>query len=382
MKVLVTGGAGFIGSHTVDELLLRGHRVRIMDNFEKPAHLRGKPDYIPEDVEVIEGDVRNRGDWEKALDDIEAVYHFAAYQDYLPDFSKFFHVNCVGTALLYEVAVERNIPLKKVIIASSQAVYGEGRYRCSNDKCEMTKNKGGHYPDMRSSRQLDKADWDHRCPFCNKRMDPQPVSESKVKPQNQYAVSKYAQEMISLNLGKRYGIPTVAMRYSIVQGPRQSFFNAYSGACRIFCLSYFFDKKPVIYEDGKQIRDFINIQDAVSANMLVLEKKEADYQALNVGGGKGYTVAEFADTVRRILGKSMRPKIPGRYRFGDTRHIISNIEKLKGLGWSPKYSPQKSVSDYLSWLRAQADIENVLDYAEKTMKKLNVVRKSAVKEKR
>lgn len=376
MRILVTGGAGFIGSHTVDALLRRGHQLRILDNFEKPVHLRGKPAYLPDDTEVIEGDIRNKADWERALDGINVVYHLAAYQDYLPDFSKFFHVNSVGTALLYEVAVERNIALEKVIIASSQAVYGEGKYKCSNAACQVSENGGIYYPDIRSAEKLSRGDWEHRCPFCDKRMEPQPTDEARVNPQNQYALSKYTQELIAFNLGKRYGIPTVALRYSIVQGPRQSFYNVYSGVCRIFCLSYFLGKQAVAYEDGKQIRDFVNISDVVYANLMVLGKEEANYQVFNVGGGAAYTVLEFAEIVRKVSGEDFLPRIPGEYRFGDTRHIISDISKLKTLGWRPKYSPDESVRDYVAWLKEQVHLEDVLDYAERKMKEMNVVRKA------
>jgi dTDP-L-rhamnose 4-epimerase len=317
--------------------------------------------------------VRDKAAWETSLEGIDAVYHFAAYQDYLPDFSKFFHVNSVGTALLYEVAVERNLPLKKVVIASSQAVYGEGRHHCPS--CDIT-----IYPDIRSSDVMDKGLWDHLCPTCSTFLEVQPTDESRINPQNQYALSKYTQELIAINFGRRYNIPTAAMRYSIVQGPRQSFYNAYSGACRIFCLSYFFDKSPAIYEDGKQVRDFVNIKDVVAANIAVLESDKANYEVFNVGGGRAYTVSEFDATVRKVFGKeAMAPRMPGEYRFGDTRHIFSDVSKLKDLGWEPKFTPEDSVRSYMEWLKEQVDIEDVLDYAERKMKEMAVVRKAAVK---
>jgi len=365
MNILITGGAGFIGSHTAEALIKKGYKVRILDNLTEPVHQNGKPLYIPDGAEFIKGDVRSKDDWIKALKNIDVVYHFAAYQDYLPDFSKFFHVNSVGTALLYEVAVEKKIPLKKVIVASSQAVYGEGKYLCDKD--------GIQYPNIRSKAQLDKGIWEIPCPVCGGKMKPLWTDESKVNPQNQYAISKYTQELIAINLGRRYNIPTVCMRYSIVQGPRQSFYNAYSGACRIFSLSYYFGKQPTIYEDGQQLRDFVNIEDVVEANILVLEKPEANFQVFNVGGGKAYTVIEFAQIVANIFGVEFKPNIPGKYRFGDTRHIMSDISKLKNLGWSPKYSPEKSVRDYKEWLESQNLKSSILEYAEKTMEKLNVV---------
>ena len=365
MNILVTGGAGFIGSHTAQALVRKGHRVRILDNLTEPVHKDGQPLYVPDGVEFIKGDVRNKDDWIKALKDIDVVYHFAAYQDYLPDFSKFFHVNSVGTALLYEIAVQEKIPLRKVIIASSQAVYGEGKYLCDRD--------GVQYPDIRLRKQLDKGIWEVSCPVCGRRMRPLWTDESKVNPQNQYAVSKYTQELIAINLGRRYDIPTVCMRYSIVQGPRQSFYNAYSGACRIFSLSYYFGRQPTIYEDGRQLRDFVNIEDVVEANILVLEKPEADFQVFNVGGGKAYTVIEFAQIVAKVFDAEFKPDIPGKYRFGDTRHIMSDISKLKALGWEPRYSPQKSVEDYKKWLESRDVREDVLEYAEKNMERLNIV---------
>ena len=367
MKILVTGGAGFIGSHTSDVLLARGHRVRIMDNLEPPVHLKGRPDYIPEKAEFIRGDVRVKTDWEKALKGIEVIFHFAAYQDYLTDFSKFFEVNSQGTALLYEVAVEKNLPLEKVIIASSQAVYGEGKYECSED--------GTVYPAPRSLAQLKRGDWELRCPECDRKIKMQLTDESRVNPANSYAISKYSQELIGLTLGKRYSIPTICLRYSIVQGARQSPYNLYSGALRAFAVSIHSGKEPVIYEDGQQLRDYVNIEDVARANLLVLEDSRMDYQVYNVGGGKGYTVLELAEAVAEAFERDSDLKISSKFRYGDTRHIISDITKLKTLGWKPTNSVEKSVDDYVGWLRKEKITKDLTEYAQKKMKELEVVQR-------
>ncbi len=365
MKVLVTGGAGFIGSHTVDALLAKDHQTRIMDSLESPVHLEGKPNYIPKKAEFILGDVRVKTDWEKTLKEIDAVFHFAAYQDYLTDFSKFFDVNSRGTALLYEVAVEKKLPLKKVIIASSQAVYGEGKYRCSED--------GIVYPAPRSLEQLRRGDWELRCPKCGNKIKIQLTDESRVNPTNSYAISKYSQELIGLTLGKRYNIPTICLRYSIVQGPRQSPYNLYSGALRAFAASIHSGKEPVIYEDGQQLRDYVNIEDVVRANLLALEDSRTDYQVYNVGGGKAYTVLDLANMVARALGKKVKKKVSGKFRLGDTRHIISDISKLKALGWQPTNPIEKSVKDYLNWLSTIEIRENTVECAQRRMEILRVI---------
>lgn len=365
MKVLVTGGAGFIGSHTADALLARGHRVRIMDSLEPSVHLKGKPDYIPEKAEFIRGDVRVKNDWEKALKEIDVVFHFAAYQDYLTDFSKFFDVNSRGTALLYEVAVEKKLPLKKVIIASSQAVYGEGKYKCSQD--------GIVSPGPRSLKQLKRGEWELRCPKCGRKIKMQLTNESRVNPANSYGISKYSQELIGLTLGKRHNIPTICLRYSIVQGARQSPYNLYSGALRAFAVIVYSGKEPVIYEDGMQLRDYVNIEDVVRANLLAMEDSRADYQIYNVGGGKAYAVFDLANMVARALGKKVKNKASGKFRLGDTRHITSDISKLKALGWQPINSIEKSVKDYLNWLSRTEIRENMVEYTQKRMETLKVI---------
>jgi dTDP-L-rhamnose 4-epimerase len=366
MRILVTGGAGFIGSHTVDRLLDEGHEVRILDNLQKPVHLKGKPDYIPEKAEFILGDVRNKEILENSMRDVDAIYHFAAYQDYLPDFSTYFHVNSVSTAMIYEIIVEKKLPVKKVIVASSQAVLGEGLYKCSEH--------GEMIPDIRLEKQLSQGDWEHHCTHCRKYMKHLPTPETRINPQNQYAMSKHSQEMIAINLGKRYEIPSVALRYSIVQGPRQSFYNAYSGAMRIFNLHLYFNRQPTIYEDGMQVRDYINYQDVVNANLLVLENKEANYQSFNVGGGKGFTVVDFFNKVQEVTGKNIDPVIAKYYRYGDTRHIVSDIQKLQSLGWQPEVPIEKSIEEYWEYLKKQTNIEDILDYAEKTLMTKGIVR--------
>ena len=362
---VVLGGAGFIGSHTVDALLARGYHVRVVDSLTPKIHPRGKPNYLPSEVEFIQADVLDRVALGAAVRGAECVFHLAAYQDYLPDFSTFLHVNTVSTALLYEVLVEQLEVVKKVVVASSQAAYGEGRYHCPHD--------GVVYPNLRGKAQLERADWEPRCPLCGGAIASQLTDESHVNPQNAYALSKYSQEMVALALGRRYDMPTVAMRYSIVQGPRQSLYNAYSGACRIFCLSLHFDQPPLVYEDGLQRRDFVNIHDVVDANMLVLDDPRADGQVFNVGGGRAYTVLEFAKLAARVFNKPLQPSLPGLFRFGDTRHIHSDIRKLQDLGWSPRRSAQDSVHEYLSWLQDQEQVEDVLQYAQRHMRHLNVV---------
>ena len=188
-------------------------------------------------------------------------------------------------------------------------------------------------------------------------------------------MSKIAEEMFALQLGKRYGIPSVAMRYSIVQGSRQSFYNAYSGACRIFCLAFHQGKEPQIYEDGNQIRDFVNIHDVVDANLLVLEDNRADYEMFNVGGGAPITVKHFAETVAEVFGiEDYEPKPCGKYRFGDTRHIWSDISKLEKLGWKPTRTIYDSVSEYKEWLNTASSIDNIIEYCSKKMEELNVLR--------
>ncbi len=366
MRTLVTGGAGFIGSHTVDRLLECGHAVRILDSLAQPVHRTGKPAYLNPAAEFVQGDVTRREDLRAALAGIDAVYHFAAYQDYLPDFSKFFHVNAVGTALLYELVVEHGLPIRKVVVASSQAVYGEGRHRCPN----------GHvvHPPLRSEERLRSGRFEIPCPECGAETTWEPTDESRVNPQNQYALSKHAQEQLAVHLGRRYHIPSVAMRYSIVQGPRQSFYNAYSGACRVFCLSHHVGRLPPIYEDGLQARDFVNIHDVVDANLLVLEDARADYQVLNVGGGRAYTVAEFAGIVAGVFDREIDAKPSGLYRFGDTRHSVSDVSRLRALGWEPRRTAADSVEEYVAWLREQNDVEDVLSAAERTMKAMGVVR--------
>jgi dTDP-L-rhamnose 4-epimerase len=366
-KVLVTGGAGFIGSHTTDKLIELGFEVRILDNLLKPVHLKGKPSYLNPKAEFIYGDVRDKTTMEDALRDVEYIYHLAAYQDYLPDFSTFFDVNTKSTALIYEIAVEKKLPIKKIIVASSQFVQGEGIYKKSDGTFVS--------PHQRPIAQLEKGEWEWKDESGNL-MEWQWTSETHANPPNSYAISKYSQELIAMSLGKRYEIPSVALRYSIVQGPRQSFYNAYSGACRIFNLHYFFNRPPVIYEDGMQRRDFVNIHDVVDANVLVLQNSKADYNVFCVGGGKPYTVKEFADIVAAIHSKEhIRAKIPGEFRVGDTRHTCSDTTKLKNLGWNPKRTAKESVEEYLQYLKEQTDIEDILEYAEKTMKQLQVVRK-------
>ncbi|HET8643280.1 MAG TPA: NAD-dependent epimerase/dehydratase family protein [Pseudonocardiaceae bacterium] len=366
MRVLVTGGAGFIGSHTCDRLVSLGHEVIVLDALTAPVHRGGRPNYVTPGAELFIGDVRNRDLVANLLRRVDAVFHLAAYQDYLPDFARFTDVNVTSTAMLYEIIVAERLELSRVVVASSQAAMGEGLYRCPEH--------GEQTPDMRPEPALARARWDLGCPTCGGPLELLRTPERIANPQNAYGMSKYAQEMVAHNLGRRYGIPTVALRYSIVQGPRQSVYNAYSGACRIFCLHYLLGGAPTLYEDGQAVRDYVNIHDVVDANVLVLCDERAAGHVFNVGGGCGYTTQEFAEVVRRQYGSGEPGRISGEYRFGDTRHIHSDIDALKQLGWAPRRTPADSVAEYASWLDGMPGLADVLAEANAKMRTLGVVR--------
>lgn len=368
MKVLVTGGAGFIGSHTVDLLLEKGYEVRVLDSLQKRVHPRGKPSYLSREAEFIQGDVANKDDMDKALRGVEGVFHLAAYQDYMTDFSRFIHVNTESTALMFELILEKKYPIKKIVFASSQAVAGEGKHECDEH--------GIIFPDPRPVEQLMKGMWEIRCPICQKETKPLLIDEVCAKPHTAYGISKYAIELLAFSLGKRYSIPTAAMRYTYVQGTRNSFYNAYSGICRIFALRLLHDLPPIIYEDGKQLRDYVNVRDVARANVLVMERDEANYQVYNVGGGRAITVLDFAYIMLRNFGSDMEPLIPGEFRLGDTRHTVSDISKLRQLGWEPIIPVEQNVEEYTAWIKQQSDTEEYFRESERLMRKHNVVIKT------
>lgn len=365
--VLVTGGAGFIGSHTVDLLLQKGYAVRILDSLQERVHPRGKPDYLPAEAEFVRGDVANRSDLEPALRGVEYVIHLAAYQDYLPDFSTFIHTNTESTALLFELIVARKLPVRKIVVASSQAIYGEGKYRCEEH--------GTIYPASRPIEQLRGGDWEVKCPRCAHDLSPEWITEDTVKPFTAYGISKYALEMLAFNLGRRYGIPAAALRYTYVQGPRNSFYNAYSGICRIFTLRVLNGAPPVVYEDGKQLRDYVWVGDVAEANVLCMERPEADFRAFNVGGGRSISVLEFAETVLRVADESgrLRPLVRGDFRYGDTRHTFSDISALRSLGWKPTLGTEDVVRRYVDWVRGCADARDYTAESERVMREMKVL---------
>jgi dTDP-L-rhamnose 4-epimerase len=365
MRVLVTGGAGFIGSHIVDRFLKDGFQVRVLDSLDRKIHPGGQASYLPAGVEFVQGDVTNRETWLAALKGVEVVSHQAAYQDYMPDFSRFLQVNAVGTSLLYELIVQEKLKLKKIVVASSQAVYGEGQYSCDVH--------GFFQPVPRSQEQLTRGQWEVSCHVCGQNAKAKLLQENYTNPFNQYAVSKLAQEKIALGLGWLHGIPTVALRYSITQGPRQSLFNQYSGICRIFVGRALRGESLVVYEDGLQTRDFVHIDDVVEANMRVLESENANFQAFNVGSGKATTVLEYADLVRKKLSSQIELDFTGEYRRGDNRHSVSNVDKLSGLGWRPKRNLETILDDFLAWVESIGGIPSQIEDAYAAMKRAGVV---------
>ena len=350
-KVLVTGGAGFIGSHLVDELLARRYAVRVVDALVPQVHKKqGTPEHLDPRAEFIEGDVCDPVLLARALDGVDVVYHQAAevgvgQSMYEP--VRYMRANTLGTTMLLEEISKNRRGVRKLVVASSMSIYGEGEYEC--------KNCGRVAPRLRSALQLRAKEWEVRCPQCGGALTPVPTMEAKpLVPTSVYAISKQDQEQLCLVMGRAYGIPTVALRYFNVYGTRQALSNPYTGLCAIFSARLLNDKTPLVFEDGEQSRDFVHVSDIVQANLLAIEKSDADYEAMNVGTGVATTVNQMAKLLSDGLGKNIPGEITGQYREGDIRHCVADISKAKRLlGYTPKVALKDGLRELLAWVREQ-----------------------------
>ncbi len=366
--VLVTGGAGFIGGHLVDALILRGYRVRVLDNLMPPAHNGKLPVWFNKKAEFIKGDVRNKKDWVKALKGASYVFHEAGYMDFHLDFNTYFDVNSTSMATMFSVIIEKKYKVKKVVVASSQYVYGEGKYECTTH--------GIVYPELRLFEQFEARDFEVRCPHDGNVMKPLLEKEDDLlKPINSYTESKKSLENIVMSLGKYLNIPVVALRYAIVHGPRQSFKNFYSGALRQFAVMALTSGIITMHEDSCQLRDFVNYKDVVSANIAVLENKKADFQIFNVASGVATRVIDLARLVAKECGVEFKHELPGLYRVATARNSIADISKLKSIGWQPKFTIEDNVREYVAWIKNYPEAKKYLKIALTNLGKSGVVRK-------
>jgi dTDP-L-rhamnose 4-epimerase len=353
-QVLVTGGAGFIGSHLVDALLDRGHAVRVFDNLEPQVHggLREQgmwPGYLAADCEKMQGDVRDRDALYEALHGVDVVYHLAAavgVGQSMYEIEHYVDVNSRGTAVLLDLLANKEHTVRKLVVASSMSIYGEGAYRCPEH--------GEVYPSLRTEEQLAAHDWEMHCPTCQRPVEPLPTAEDKpLHSTSVYAITKKDQEEMCLAVGRAYGIPTVALRFFNVYGPRQALSNPYTGMAAIFSGRLLNGRPPVIFEDGLQSRDLTHVSDIVQANVMAMELKEMDYGAFNVGTGRSLTVLDVAQTLIDHLDVEQEPEIVFKFRAGDIRHCSADIRRIQALGYEPKVRFEDGVAELVQWVRAQ-----------------------------
>ncbi|MBI3818738.1 MAG: NAD-dependent epimerase/dehydratase family protein [Planctomycetes bacterium] len=351
MRVLVTGGAGFVGSHLVDALLSRGHDVRVFDNLTKQVHPTGAvPEYLSSEAEFVLGDCRDKDALRSAMRGMEIVFHQAAVVGVGQSMYQIRHYtenNTLAGATLLELLATEKHNIKKVVVASSMSIYGEGSYQCSN--C------GEVHPALRSLQQMKSEDWNVRCESCGSPVAATPTSESKpLAPTSIYAITKRDHEEMFLSVGRAYGIPTVALRYFNIYGSRQALSNPYTGVLAIFSGRLLNNKPPVIYEDGRQSRDFVHVSDIVQANILAMEKPEANFDVFNVGTGRATSVGQVAGLLIGELGSRQLPSIANQFREGDIRHCYSDIRKIQyKLGYKPGVALEQGIPGLVEWVRSQ-----------------------------
>jgi dTDP-L-rhamnose 4-epimerase len=364
--VLVTGGAGYIGSHLVDALVERGYRVTVLDNLEPQVHRSGGwPSYANARATYVRGDVRDRATFEPLVAASQAVVHFAAAVSVgqsMYQIDRYVDVNTRGTALLLDILVNSRHKVEKVIVASSIGVYGEGAYTCRTHNLVA--------PPIRQEAQLAARDWEQHCPVCREQVRSAPTPEDKaLYRDNIYSMTKYHQEEMVLLIGRTYGIPAVATRFFNVYGPRQSLSNPYAGVAAIWLSRLLNGKQPVVFEDGGQLRDFVSIHDVVDCLMLMLETPGADYLPVNIGSGQAITILEIAQMLARLLGSSIEPQVTNTGRKFDIRHNTADITRARQtLGYEPRVPLERGFGELIDWARTTPDV--AVDFFDKALEEL------------
>lgn len=357
-RVLVTGGAGFVGSHTVDALIRSGHDVAVYDNITDQVHPSGFPSYMSTDAEFIQGDVRDLPQLTRAVRGVDVVFHLAAavgVGQSMYQISEYMAVNTGGTANLLQAILDSHSQPEKIIVASSMSIYGEGEYICSN--CRIVA------PPLRTQQQLQDKKWEVICPHCGNILFATPTREQKpLHCGSMYALSKKDQEEMCLLFGKTYQLPVVALRYFNIFGARQALSNPYTGVVAIFASRLLNGKPPIVFEDGSQLRDFVSVEDIVRANLLAMDSSEADGLALNIGSGEPVSIREIAATLGSMLGLELSVEVTGKYRAGDIRHCFADISTAsRVLGYKPKVRFRDGLARLVEWLKAQPAEDHVAD---------------------
>lgn len=370
-RALVTGGAGLIGSHLVDLLVTEGWRVRSLDNLEPQTHA-GKPGHLNPEAEFIQGDVRDPAAVGRALAGIDVVFHQAAYGGYMPEVAKFMDVNTVGTARILEHIRDCRLSVRKVVLASSQAVYSEGATSCAEH--------GLQFPPARPARQLERGDFEVHCPLCDGPSTPAATPEqAPAGGENVYAVSKYAQERLALAWGIQSQIPVVPLRYSCTYGPRQSLRNPYTGVIAIFVTRILNGLPPLVYEDGRQTRDLTYVGDVARANLLAADGAAWDGRPVNIGSGHATSVLELATLLCARLDASIEPLVSGEYRSGEMRALVADISRARAGGYQPMVELRRGLDDYLDWASGQANVVERFSAAADRLRATGMVRRSVVR---
>jgi dTDP-L-rhamnose 4-epimerase len=357
MRILVSGGAGFIGSHLVDELVSRGHSVRILDLLVPQVHgdAADWPAWVPPGVDRIRADVQDRAVWPRAVEGVEAIYHFAAevgVGQSMYEISRYMGANTMGTAHLLEYLTQSRHAVKRLVVASSMSIYGEGMYRTSAGLAA--------FPSVRTGEALAARRWDD-FGIPGGPLQPVPTPEDKpLQPTSIYAISKRDQEEMCLTVGRAYGIPTLALRFFNVYGPRQSLSNPYTGVAAIFASRILNGRSPLIFEDGAQGRDFVHVSDIVQAAVLALSADAAACEAVNIGTGRCTSVLAVAETLIRLFGSPVRPEVVGLSRAGDIRYCVADIGKARRLlGYEPRVAFEAGMQELVGWLATQTAQDRV-----------------------
>jgi dTDP-L-rhamnose 4-epimerase len=349
-RVLITGGAGFIGSHVAESLLEDGHEVRVYDRLVEQVHGVHGPRYVPDEAEFVLGDMRDSAGLRRALRDVDAIVHHAAevgVGQSMYQISRYVDGNTGGTGVLLELLANERHRVERIVVASSMSVYGEGAYRCAEH--------GIVHPQVRGDLQVAAREWEIRCPECGRHAAPVPTPESKpLHPASIYAISKLDQELMCLAVGRAYDIGVVALRYFNTYGPRQALSNPYTGVAAIFSSRLIHGQPPLVFEDGAQLRDLIHVNDVARATVLALESKRAVGEAINIGTGRPVSVLGVAEMLARHIGVEFPARLSATSRSGDIRHCWADSTKARDLlGFEPAVRFDEGMRELVSWVREQ-----------------------------